>query len=64
MDPKEINWEELSSIIDGHKDEKWALIPLLQEVQEKFGYVPPQAIEPIAVQMHGEEVDVAILTPA
>ena len=48
MKPKEINWEVLSSIIDRHKNEKWALIPLLQEVQETFGYVPPKAIETIA----------------
>ena len=48
MKPKEIDWEVLSSIIDRHKNQKWALIPLLQEVQETFGYIPPQSIETIS----------------
>jgi NADH:ubiquinone oxidoreductase subunit E len=28
--------------------QKWALIPLLQEIQEKVGYIPPEAIPRIA----------------
>ena len=40
--------EKLAGIIDRHKDAKWSLIPLLQDVQEAFGYVPPESIEPIA----------------
>ncbi len=39
---------KLIPIIEKHKGEKWSLIPLLQEVQEVFGYVPPESIEPIA----------------
>ena len=35
-------------IIASYKDQKWPLIPLLQEIQQEFGYIPPQAIEPIA----------------
>ncbi|MBT9142830.1 MAG: NADH-quinone oxidoreductase subunit E [Dehalococcoidia bacterium] len=35
-------------IIDQHKGQRWALIPLLQEVQKQLGYIPPQSIEPIA----------------
>ncbi|MCL0036027.1 NADH-quinone oxidoreductase subunit NuoE [Dehalococcoidia bacterium] len=35
-------------IVDQHRGRKWGLIPLLQEVQEQLGYIPPQAIEPIA----------------
>jgi len=38
----------LSPILKRYRNEKWGLIPLLQEVQETFGYVPPEAIEPIA----------------
>ena len=30
------------------QEEKWALIPLLQKVQEEFGYIPPEAVQPIA----------------
>jgi len=38
----------LRSIIEEHKGEKWGLIPLLQDVQKEFGYIPPDGIEPIA----------------
>jgi NADH-quinone oxidoreductase E subunit len=48
MEPKEIDWDKLAAVIAKHENEKWALIPLLQEVQEAFGYVPPESIEPIA----------------
>lgn len=48
MKPKEIEWGKLISIIERRKDEKWGLIPLLQEIQETFGYIPPESIEPIA----------------
>ncbi|MDY7036379.1 MAG: NAD(P)H-dependent oxidoreductase subunit E [Thermodesulfobacteriota bacterium] len=45
---KEIDWEQLEAIINRHMNEAWALIPLLQDVQEEFGYIPPDSIEPIA----------------
>ncbi len=48
MEPKEIDWNKLAAVIAKHEKEKWALIPLLQEVQETFGYVPEESIEPIA----------------
>ncbi len=47
-DQRKVDWEKIEDIIDKHKDQKWALIPLLQEIQEAFGYVPPESIEPIA----------------
>lgn len=47
-EPEKIDREKLEAIIKQHKDQTWALIPLLQEVQEAFGYVPPESIEPIA----------------
>jgi NADH:ubiquinone oxidoreductase subunit E len=46
--PREIDWGKLRSIIDQHKKEKWGLIPLLQEVLEEVGHIPPESIEPIA----------------
>ena len=46
--PKEMNMEQLRAIIHRHMNETWALIPLLQDVQEEFGYIPPESIEPIA----------------
>ncbi len=48
MKPPEIDWDKLNTIINAHKGEKWGLIPLLQEIQENFGYIPPESIEPVA----------------
>ncbi len=48
MPPKSIDETKLKAIIEKHKSQKWSLIPLLQEVQEAFGYIPPESIEPIA----------------
>ncbi len=48
MEKKEIDWGRLTAIIDDHKGEKWGLIPLLQEIQEECGYIPPESIEPVA----------------
>jgi len=48
MEPEGIDLEKLKGIMDNHRDENWALIPLLQEIQETFGYIPPESIEPIA----------------
>ncbi len=44
----EINLERANQIIAQHQHQKWPLIPVLQEIQEEFGYIPPQAIKPIA----------------
>jgi NADH:ubiquinone oxidoreductase subunit E len=46
--PKEIDWGRLEAIIDKNRGETWALIPLLQDIQETFGYIPEESIEPIA----------------
>jgi len=48
MQPKEIDWGLMGATINKHRGETWALIPLLQEIQEVFGYIPPDSIEPIA----------------
>jgi len=48
MDPQKIDWRELEAIIDKHRGETWALIPLLQDIQETLGYIPEESIEPIA----------------
>jgi NADH:ubiquinone oxidoreductase subunit E len=42
------DWEALEKILSDHHGRQWGLIPLLQEVQEHFGYVPPDFIQPIA----------------
>ena len=52
MQPPEIDLGKLDAIIEKHKGEKWGLIPLLQDVQETYGYVPPETIEPIAAALN------------
>ncbi len=48
MDPHQFDPDKLAEIINRYEGEKWALIPLLQDVQAAIGFVPPEAIEPIA----------------
>ncbi|MCK5419689.1 MAG: NADH-quinone oxidoreductase subunit NuoE [Desulfobacterales bacterium] len=52
MKPPEVDWDKIHEIIEKHKGIKWGLIPLLQEVQEHTGYIPPESIEPIAEAMN------------
>jgi NADH-quinone oxidoreductase subunit E len=40
--------DELAEIMAEYKGEEGALIPILQKVQEKFGYLPKEAISEIA----------------
>lgn len=51
MKPPEIDWDRLKAIIEKHKKQKWGLINLLQKIQENFGYIPPESIDPIADAM-------------
>ncbi len=44
----ELDLEKIDSIVARYQDQKWPLIPLLQEVQEELGYIPPEAVAPIA----------------
>lgn len=50
--------EKLNTLIADCAVEKWALIPLLQRIQEAIGYIPPDAIHPIArhLQLYPSEV--------
>ncbi len=41
-------WSRLQAIIAEGPTGRWGLIPLLQKVQEEFGYIPPAAVQPIA----------------
>ena len=43
-----IDSDRVQSILERHYNEKWGLIPVLQEIQEAFGYIPPETIAPIA----------------
>jgi len=46
--PKQLDWAQLEKIIHKYRGQSWALIPLLQDIQEASGYIPPESIEPIA----------------
>ena len=48
MKPPEIDWQKLNALIESHRTEQWGLIPLLQDIQKAFGFIPPEAVEPIA----------------
>ena len=47
-DLKETDWARLAEIINKYKGDSCSLIPLLQDIQETFGYIPPESIESIA----------------
>jgi len=40
--------KQIAQITARYQDQQWPLIPLLQEIQQEFGYIPPEAIDPIA----------------
>lgn len=42
------DFERIDRIIAGYAGQRWALIPLLQDVQRDLGYIPPQAVPRIA----------------
>ena len=44
----ELNLARIDELISDYRGQRWALIPLLQKIQEEFGYIPPLAIQPIA----------------
>jgi len=40
--------EQIDSIITEYQEQRWALIPLLQEIQQTLGYIPPETIPRVA----------------
>jgi NADH:ubiquinone oxidoreductase subunit E len=46
-----INMKQIEKIIASYRGQKWALIPLAQEIQEKVGYIPPETIPYIALAL-------------
>ena len=44
----EVDLNRINAIVAEHSQQRWALIPLLQKIQNEFGYIPPQSIQPIA----------------
>ena len=52
MKPEKIDLAKITPLIEEYQGKKWALIPLLQKVQEEYGYIPPETIVPIAEALH------------
>ncbi|MGE4285854.1 MAG: NAD(P)H-dependent oxidoreductase subunit E [Phycisphaerae bacterium] len=44
-------YPQLDSIIEANRDEKGALIPILQQTQELFGYLPEGALKKISLSL-------------
>jgi len=45
------NLARINELIAEHQGERWALIPLLQKIQGEIGYIPPEAVQPLARAM-------------
>ena len=43
-----VNLRLINKIIAEYRQQKWPLIPLMQRIQNEFGYIPPQSIPIIA----------------
>jgi NADH:ubiquinone oxidoreductase subunit E len=44
----EVDLARIDALVSEHRQQKWALISLLQKIQGEFGYIPPQSIPLIA----------------
>jgi NADH:ubiquinone oxidoreductase subunit E len=42
------NLGKIDKIIAGYKNQRWSLIPILQEIQQLLGYIPPETVPRIA----------------
>jgi len=45
---RKVNLKQIDSIINSYRGQRWTLIPLMQEIQEKVGYIPPEIMPRIA----------------
>ena len=51
IDREKFNFAVIDAIVHKHNVEPGAVIPILQEIQDSYGYVPPVAIQRIAENM-------------
>ena len=47
-EPAKVDMEQVEGIIARYHGQRWALLPLLQEVQQAIGYIPPETVPLIA----------------
>lgn len=50
--------EQLAEVLASYKGEKGAVIPILQKVQEKLGYLPEEAVKEVARFLRTSESDI------
>jgi NADH:ubiquinone oxidoreductase subunit E len=46
--PPKVNMKQIEKIIAAYRSRRWPLIPMVEEIQEKVGYIPPESIPVIA----------------
>ena len=46
--PDPVLIELIEQIIAEYANQKWPLIPILQRIQDEFGFIPPESINQIA----------------
>ena len=44
----EVDLKRINEIVAQYSERRWALIPLVQEIQNEVGYIPPESIPVIA----------------
>ena len=44
----EADLARINEIVAEYSQQKWAMLPLMQQIQNEFGYIPPQSIPVIA----------------
>ena len=44
----EVDLAQIKQIVDEYSQQRWALIPLVQKIQNEVGFIPPQCIPIIA----------------
>jgi len=50
--------EQLAEVLDSYKGERGAVIPILQKVQEKLGYLPEEAVKEVALFLRASESEI------
>jgi len=47
----ETDLEQIKEIVSEYSRQRWPLIPLVQKIQEEFGYIPPESVPIIASKL-------------
>ncbi len=47
----EVDFERIGEIVREYSQQRWALIPMVQRIQNEVGFIPPQSIPMIAEEL-------------